>query len=249
MPIPRRSALFDVQLQTGQGIVPPARDDLEAPATLREPLGVERPDMLAALTTPINEPGGGKDVKVLSHALPRHRPESLREHRDRSRTTIRQPLQQGQPRRVAERREQQRGARQTPFNALTPGHVVVQLFSCASPAASRAVSGVADETIAPCWLASPRWRPRYRSRTDARLKPSRCNIPPGRRVTCGLSNLRSLASSSGLRGPAKHRRREGGRRAVVTPLDMPVDAVRVSASPGWPVHETAAWSSCRGRWT
>ena len=42
MPIPRRSALFDVQLQTGQGIVPPARDDLEAPATLREPLGAER---------------------------------------------------------------------------------------------------------------------------------------------------------------------------------------------------------------
>src|SRR5947207_15473053 len=109
MPIPRRSALFDVQLQTGQGIVPPARDDLEAPATLREPLRVERPDMLAALTTPINEPGSGKDVKMLSHALPRHRPESLREHRGRRRTTIRPPPQQRQPARSAEPREPQRG--------------------------------------------------------------------------------------------------------------------------------------------
>ena len=82
------SAFFNVQFQTGQGIVPSARDDLEAPPTFREPGRVERPDLLAALTIPIDDPGGGKDVKVLGHALPRHHPKALREHRDRSRTTI-----------------------------------------------------------------------------------------------------------------------------------------------------------------
>lgn len=76
------SAVFNVQFQTGQGIIPSTREDLEAPPTFREAGRVDRPDMLTTLTVALNDPGGGKDVKVLCHTLPRHRPKPLSKHRD-----------------------------------------------------------------------------------------------------------------------------------------------------------------------
>src|SRR5438105_3283810 len=98
-----------------QRIVPPARDNLEPAPPFGEPSRIERPDTFAPVTTAVDESGGRKHLEVLRDALPCHAWEPLSQRRDRCRTIVGQAVQKRQPRLVAERREEQRGARHTSF--------------------------------------------------------------------------------------------------------------------------------------
>src|SRR5687768_9001190 len=108
-----------MRLQPQQGIVPAARDQIKMTLRVRETADVDRPDVLAAAPLAGDDPRRRQDVEVLGHALAGG-PKVCGQRRDRRWTGSRQVAQDGEPRWIAECREQQGGGGELLLSASLP---------------------------------------------------------------------------------------------------------------------------------
>lgn len=104
----RGASVFDERLEPGQGPVPLRRDRVEMPARLGEPLRVETPAALSALSDPTHETGVFHDAQMFRDRLSSD-VEAFGQLRNGQRAHFAQARHQSEARLIAERKEHRRG--------------------------------------------------------------------------------------------------------------------------------------------